>query len=78
MDEASNLGEELIFGNVIPGSIHGFKFLDIDGDGIFDEETEAGLGPSHFFQCEEHDVGGTDRRRARRTLLMFGADVRCG
>ena len=48
MDPSSNLGEELIFGNVIPGSIHGFKFLDVDGDGMFDPDTEAGLADIPF------------------------------
>ena len=48
MNESSDLGEELIFGNVIPGSIHGFKFLDIDGDGVFDPDTEAGLANIPF------------------------------
>ncbi len=69
MDEASNLGEELIFGNVIPGSIHGFKFLDIDGDGIFDEETEAGLADIPF------QLTGVDGSGATIDItVMSGAD----
>ena len=33
----------LIFGNFIKGSIHGFKFNDVNGDGIYDPATEAGV-----------------------------------
>ena len=32
------LGNELIFGNVIKGSIHGFKFEDFDADGNYEPE----------------------------------------
>ena len=32
------VGDELIFGNTVRGSIHGFKFEDIDGDGIYDPD----------------------------------------
>ena len=27
------VGDELMFGNTVPGSIHGFKYEDVDGDG---------------------------------------------
>ena len=34
-----NLDKNL-FGNFILGSIHGFKFHDMDGDGVFDQGEE--------------------------------------
>ena len=59
-------GIDLIFGNnFITGSIHGFKFEDIDADGIWDQANpktklvrEPGLGG---IVIELHD---TQRQRA--------------
>ena len=42
------VGDELIFGNTVPGSIHGFKFEDIDGDGIYDPNFEPPLAGVAF------------------------------
>ena len=36
-----NVGDVLVFGNVVKGSIRGLKFEDIDGDGVFDSEIDA-------------------------------------
>jgi hypothetical protein len=52
-----NGGSEVVdqdFGNTVLGSIHGFKFLDADGDGILDS-TESGLAGIEFFLL---DSGG--------------------
>lgn len=32
------VGSELMFGNTVPGSIHGFKFLDANGDGFYEPD----------------------------------------
>lgn len=34
----NNVNEQLIFGNYITGSVHGFKFLDADADGVYEPE----------------------------------------
>ena len=36
------------FGNLVPGSIHGLKFEDVDGDGVFDPQVDVGLGDVTF------------------------------
>ena len=38
------VGEELVFGNTAPGSIHGFKFNDENGNGHFDEGEPPAVG----------------------------------
>ena len=35
------LGENLMFGNVVTGSLHGFKFEDYDGDGVYEPDVDA-------------------------------------
>ena len=40
--------DSLTFGNTVPGSIHGFKFEDIDGDGIYDPNFEPPLAGVAF------------------------------
>ncbi len=42
------VGDELIFGNTVPGSIHGFKFEDLDGDGMYDPNSESPLANVTF------------------------------
>ena len=42
------VGEELMFGNTVRGSIHGFKFEDIDVDGIYDPAIDAPLSGVWF------------------------------
>ncbi|MEM6777379.1 MAG: SdrD B-like domain-containing protein [Planctomycetota bacterium] len=65
----SNFGQALMFGNVVLGSIHGFKFLDADADGIFDPGTEQGLENIPF------QLTGTDSRgQAIDITVMTGAD----
>jgi hypothetical protein len=44
-DDPSNdgqYGQDLIFGNTILGSIHGFKFEDYNGDGLYNTEFDDG------------------------------------
>ena len=38
------VGDELIFGNTAPGSIHGFKFYDQNGNGIRDAGRTTATG----------------------------------
>ncbi|MFT5525389.1 MAG: protocatechuate 3,4-dioxygenase beta subunit [Pirellulaceae bacterium] len=42
------IGDELMFGNTVPGSIHGFKFEDIDGDGVYDPRFDFPLAGVDF------------------------------
>ena len=42
-----NVGDALVYGNYIPGSIHGFKFEDLDGDGVRDS-NEVGMAGITF------------------------------
>jgi hypothetical protein len=49
------LTPSLVWGNYIKGSIHGFKFEDVDGDGVRDE----GEGPMAGVTFELVDVAGT-------------------
>ena len=35
-NNANNVNEELIIGNSVTGSIHGFKFLDKNANGIYE------------------------------------------
>ena len=35
--------DSLLFGNTVPGSIHGFKFEDLNGDGVYDPANEPPL-----------------------------------
>ncbi len=51
-----NVGEELIFGNFVKGSIHGFKFEDRDGDGFY--EPNDGEQPFPGFRFELIDAAG--------------------
>ena len=37
------IGAPLMFGNTAPGSIHGFKFEDVDGDGIYNGDLDLPL-----------------------------------
>mgnify|MGYP000093135448 CR=1 FL=1 len=50
------LGSPLMFGNTVPGSIHGFKFEDMDGDGAGDWATSA---PEHDAQGGSVAEAGT-------------------
>ena len=49
------MGDQLIFGNYVPGSIHGFKFDDFDADGVY--EPENGEVP---FEGISFELTGTD------------------
>jgi hypothetical protein len=42
------VGPLLTFGNTVPGSIHGFKFEDMDGDGHFDASVDQPLSGVKF------------------------------
>jgi len=42
------IGPDLMFGNTVPGSIHGFKFEDVDGDGVYDEAVDMPLADVAF------------------------------
>ncbi len=42
------VGNQLVFGNTVPGSIHGFKFEDIDGNGVYDPFVEPPLANVSF------------------------------
>ena len=46
-NNSNNVNEDLIIGNYVTGSIHGFKFLDLDADGIY-EPCECGTGDTPF------------------------------
>ncbi|MEM8678750.1 MAG: SdrD B-like domain-containing protein, partial [Planctomycetota bacterium] len=35
------VGDALIWGNTVPGSIHGFKFIDVNGDGVYDPAVDT-------------------------------------
>ncbi len=49
------VGQQLIYGNTVPGSFHGFKFYDLDGDGIYEPGNgEAPLANVQF------NLTGTD------------------
>ncbi len=50
------IGDQLIFGNTVPGSIHGFKYEDVDGDGVYDATVDVPLDGVDF------TLTGTDAR----------------
>lgn len=58
------VGEQLIFGNTVPGSIHGFKFLDLDGDGIYDPNFGEIPQPGVEFQLNGTDGLGNQINRS--------------
>ena len=37
------IGSDLMFGNTTPGSIHGFKYEDLDGDGVYNDLIDLPL-----------------------------------
>ncbi len=47
LDAKTPINTEVLFGNFITGSIHGVKFHDLDGDGVFDD-GEPRLGNIKF------------------------------
>jgi uncharacterized delta-60 repeat protein/CSLREA domain-containing protein len=52
----------LMFGNAVPGSIHGFKFEDVDGDGVYTEGTDQPLAGVEFTLAGTDGLGnGVDR-----------------
>ena len=42
------VGTDLMFGNTVGGSIHGFKFEDVDGDGTYNADIDAPLAGVTF------------------------------
>jgi uncharacterized repeat protein (TIGR01451 family) len=42
------VGPPLMFGNTVPGSIHGFKFEDVDGDGVYNDQVDLPLSGGEF------------------------------
>jgi len=42
------VGAPLMFGNTVPGSIHGFKFEDVDGDGVYNPSIDQPMGGISF------------------------------
>jgi type VI protein secretion system component Hcp len=64
------LGDRLKFGNAFPGSIHGFKFEDRDGDGVYDREPcvvpDQGIGtvpvfdPNCVYSASDRNVAALD------------------
>ena len=42
------IGSDLMFGNTVPGSIHGFKYEDIDGDGVYNDLVDLPLAGVDF------------------------------
>ncbi len=59
------VGEQLIFGNTVPGSIHGFKFFDRDGDGVYDPNFGESPQPGVEFQLSGIDgLGNAINRTA--------------
>ncbi len=67
------VGDQLIFGNTVPGSIHGFKFEDLNGNGVYDPNTEPPLA-SVTFTLSGIDVQGiavhARQRHGRRWPLL--------
>lgn len=58
------VGKQLMFGNTIPGSFHGFKFEDMDGDGTY-EPNDGDVGmPGVEFELVATD--GRGNRVVRR------------
>ncbi len=51
-----NVGDALVFGNFIKGSIHGFKFEDVDADGVY--EPNEGEAPFAGIPFELLDANG--------------------
>jgi hypothetical protein len=48
------LGGELMFGNLVPGGLFGFKFIDIDLNGVYDPDIDTPFGGVKF------TLSGTD------------------
>jgi uncharacterized repeat protein (TIGR01451 family) len=42
------VGAPLMFGNTVPGSIHGFKYEDVDGDGVYIAAVDLPLAGVEF------------------------------
>lgn len=60
-----NLGPFLMFGNTVYGSIHGFKFEDVDGDGVYTQGTDTPQGGVEF------TLTGTDGQGNVINLVEF-------
>ena len=55
---SNNVNEKLIFGNYITGSIHGFKFLDLNADGKYDPSAMGKERPFEWGAFELIDMSG--------------------
>ena len=55
---ANKVNEKLIFGNYITGSIHGFKFLDLNADGVYDPSAMGKERPFEWGVFELLDMSG--------------------
>lgn len=70
------LEPSLIFGNVVKGSIHGFKFHDVNGDGVYDPDVwDAPFDPDDFpveFELRGDIDGDGDEDWLRETIDHFG------
>ena len=51
------------FGNFITGSIHGVKFHDLDGDGVFDKTRSTPARTSRGFKASSSICSNLSRRR---------------
>ncbi|MFP6693459.1 MAG: SdrD B-like domain-containing protein, partial [Pirellulales bacterium] len=51
------VGERLMFGNTVGGSIHGFKYEDMDGNGAFDPNLDRPLAGVVFHLSGENGQG---------------------
>jgi protocatechuate 3,4-dioxygenase beta subunit len=54
----NNVNEKLIFGNYVTGSIHGFKFLDLNADGQYDPSAMGKERPFEWGVFELLDMSG--------------------
>ena len=59
-DDGSLWDENLMFGNYVKGSVHGFKFEDYNGDGVFDLSAgDQGMGAIPFILTKTDENGVT-------------------
>ena len=61
------IGQNLMFGNAAKGSIHGFKFLDINGNGLYEPDIGETPTPGVRFLLDGIDANGMCSRRTALT-----------
>jgi protocatechuate 3,4-dioxygenase beta subunit len=57
--QEENVGADLMFGNFVKGSIHGFKYEDYNGNGVFDIDNDVAFGGIPF-NLYAVDASGTE------------------